>query len=72
MYYEISIKLIVIKLIFRLANVSDDSARVLNLSSHHLSDRTCMILGKLLAHDQTFHTLQLNECSLTNEGILFI
>ncbi len=53
----------------RLSLVTDASSRTFNLSSHHLADKTCMILGKLLAHDQNFNCLMLNDCSLSNDGL---
>ena len=49
--------------------MSDESSLTFNLSSHHLSDKTCMILGKLLANDQKFVDLRLNDCTLSNEGL---
>jgi Ran GTPase-activating protein (RanGAP) involved in mRNA processing and transport len=52
----------------RLSIISDESAYVFNLSSHHLTDKTCMILSKIFAHDQRFTSLQLNDCSLSNDG----
>ena len=52
-----------------LASPTDETSRTFNLSSHHLSDKTCMILSKLLAHDQKFNCLMLNDCSLSNDGI---
>ena len=53
----------------RLSLVDDESSRTLNLSSHHLTDKTCMILSKLLARDQKFNCLKFNDCSLTKEAI---
>ena len=55
----------------RLSFAGDDTDKTLNLSSHHLTDKTCMILGKLLAHDQKFNCLMLNDCSLSNDGLPF-
>lgn len=52
----------------RLALVTDETSYTFNLSSHHLTDKTCMILSKLLSRDQKFTTLQLNDCSLSNDG----
>ena len=55
----------------RLSFAGDGTDKTLNLSSHHLTDKTCMILGKLLAHDQKFNCLMLNDCSLSNDGLNF-
>ena len=52
----------------RLALSRDETSRTLNLSSHHLTNKTCMILTKLLAHDQNITTLMLNDCTLTSDG----
>ena len=57
-------------MIFRITSSTDDSVNVFNLSSHNLSDKTCMILAKLFAHDQKFHTLKLNDASLSSDGIV--
>ncbi len=54
----------------RLSLVNDETSKTLNLSSHHLSEKTCMILSKLLAHDQQFNCLLLNDCSLSVDGKL--
>jgi Ran GTPase-activating protein (RanGAP) involved in mRNA processing and transport len=53
----------------RLTLTNDELSKTLNFSSHHLTDKTCMILSKLLAHDQKFNCLMLNDCSLSNEGL---
>lgn len=53
----------------RLSIVNDETSRTFNLSSHHLTDKTCMILGKILAHDQKFNCLMLNDCSLSRDGL---
>ena len=49
--------------------MDDETSRTLNLSSHHLTDKTCMILGKLLARDQNFTCLKFNDCSLSKEAV---
>jgi hypothetical protein len=48
---------------------TDNASFTFNLSSHHLTDKTCMILGKLLAHDQIFSSLLLNDCSISTDGV---
>jgi Ran GTPase-activating protein (RanGAP) involved in mRNA processing and transport len=53
----------------RLNLVNDETSLTFNLSTNHLTDKTCMILSKLLANDQNFKCLMLNDCSLSNEGL---
>ena len=40
----------------------------LNLSTHSINARTCVVLAKLLSTDRTFRTVCLNDCMLPEEG----
>lgn len=52
----------------RLNYLSDEASYCLDLSSHQLTEKSCMILGKIFAEDQKIATLKLNDCFLTNDG----
>ena len=42
----------------------------LNLSTHSLNAKTCVILGKLLTTDRMFSQISFNDCMLPEEGIV--
>ena len=56
------------KFLSSLSLSTDETSYTFNLSSHHLTDKTCMVISKLLVNDQKFTGLLLNDCSLSNEG----
>lgn len=54
----------------RLNLLSDDTTHFFDVSSHQLTEKSCMILGKLLSRDQKIVNLKLNDCFLTNYGMI--
>ncbi|RNA23876.1 leucine-rich repeat-containing 45 [Brachionus plicatilis] len=56
----------------RLNLLSDDTTHFFDVSSHQLTEKSCMILGKLLSRDQKIVNLKLNDCFLTNYALEYI
>ena len=48
---------------------SGRSGYPLNLSTHSLNVKTCVVLGKLLTTDRMFNHISFNDCMLPEEGI---
>lgn len=53
----------------RLCLESNESSLCFNLSSHQLTEKSCMVLGKILSNDQKITCLKFNDCFLSNNGI---
>lgn len=64
--------MIILYMLFDIDNSSQESPKkggfCLSLSTHSLTVKTCVVLGKVLSADRAFTDIRFNDCMLPEEG----